>query len=124
MFAPDWEEGCPSCSFWADRFNGIAIHLNHRDVTMVAISRAPWEKLEAFKRRMGWNFQWLSSGNNVFNYDYHVSFTPEALKGLVEHNYAKLETEISDWPGVSVFYKDRDGNIYHTYSAYARGIDF
>ena len=123
MFAPDWEEGCPSCSFWADSFNGVAVHLNHRDVTLIAISRAPWEKLEAFERRMGWNFKWLSSGNNDFNYDYHVSFTPEALKGQVELNYAKRETEISDWPGVSVFYKDGDGNIYHTYSAYERGID-
>jgi predicted dithiol-disulfide oxidoreductase (DUF899 family) len=123
MFAPDWEEGCPSCSFWADNFNGIAIHLNHRDVTLVAISRASSEKLEAFKRRMGWTFKWVSSGSNDFNYDYHVSFTPEALKGQVEYNYAKRKTDTSDLPGVSVFYKDGDGNIYHTYSAYARGID-
>jgi predicted dithiol-disulfide oxidoreductase (DUF899 family) len=123
MFAPDWEEGCPSCSFWADSFNAIGIHLNHRDVTLLAISRAPWEKLEGFKRRLGWNFKWLSSGNNDFNYDYHVSFTPEALKNPVEYNYAKRETDTSDLPGVSVFYKDADGNIYHTYSAYARGID-
>jgi predicted dithiol-disulfide oxidoreductase (DUF899 family) len=123
MFAPDWEEGCPSCSFWADSFNGVGVHLNHRDVTLVAISRAPWEKLEAFKRRMGWNFKWLSSGNHEFNYDYHVSFTPEALKGQVEYNYAKRETETSDWPGVSVFYKDGDGSVFHTYSCYSRGID-
>jgi predicted dithiol-disulfide oxidoreductase (DUF899 family) len=122
MFAPDWEEGCPSCSFWADNFNEVGVHLNHRDVTLVAISRAPWEKLEAFKRRMGWNFKWLSSGNNDFNYDYHVSFTPEALKGQVEYNYAKQEG-YSDLPGVSVFYKNGNGNTYHTYSAYARGID-
>ena len=91
MFAPDWNEGCPSCSFWADNFNVIGIHLNHRDVTMIAISRAPWEKLEAFKRRMGWNFKWFSSGNNDFNYDYHVSFTPEVLKSQVEYNYGKWE---------------------------------
>jgi predicted dithiol-disulfide oxidoreductase (DUF899 family) len=133
MFAPDWEEGCPSCSFWADNFNAIGIHLNHRDVTMIAISRAPLEKLEVFKHRMGWNFKWFSSGNNDFNYDYHVSFTPEALKGKAEYNYSKLadfarrndmvETEVSELPGVSVFYKDRDGNIYHTYSTYERGID-
>jgi predicted dithiol-disulfide oxidoreductase (DUF899 family) len=133
MFAPDWEEGCRSCSFWADNFNGIRIHLNHRDVSLVAISRAPWEKLEAFKRRMGWNFKWLSSADNDFNYDYHVSFNFEALKSPLEYNYAKLadfaqrydmrETELSDLPGVSVFYKDEDGNIYHTYSAYERGID-
>src|SRR6516225_4320157 len=123
MFAPDWNEGCPSCSFWADGFNGIGIHLNHRDVTMIAVSRAPWEKLEAFKRRMGWNFKWFSSGNNDFNYDYHVSFTPEALKSPVEYNYGKWEKGYSDLPGLSVFYKDGDGNIFHAYSAYARGID-
>jgi predicted dithiol-disulfide oxidoreductase (DUF899 family) len=107
---------------WADNFNGVGVHLHHRDVTLVAISRAPWEKLEGLKRRMGWNFKWLSSGNNDFNYDYQVSFTPEALKVQVEYNYAKRETEMSDLPGVSVFCKDGDGNIYHTYSAYARGI--
>jgi len=123
MFAPDEEGPCRSCSFWADSFNAIAIHLNHRDVTMVAISRAPSEKLEAFKRRMGWDFKWVSSGNNDFNYDYHVSFTPEALKDQVEYNYAKQQTDSTDLPGVSVFYKDGNGNIYHTYSVYARGID-
>jgi predicted dithiol-disulfide oxidoreductase (DUF899 family) len=123
MFAPDWERPCRSCSFWADNFNGIGVHLNHRDVTLVAISRAPWEKLEAFRRQMGWNFKWLSSGKNDFNYDYQVSFTPEALKGQVEYNYGQWETDSSDLPGVSVFYKDGKGNIYHTYSAYARGID-
>ena len=90
---------------------------------MVAISRAPSEKLAAFKRRMGWNFKWVSSGNTDFNYDYHVSFTPEALKGQIEYNYGKQETDSTDWPGVSVFYKDGNGNIYHTYSAYSRGID-
>ena len=123
LFAPDWEQPCRSCSFWADNFNGIGVHLNHRDVTLVAISRAPWEKLEAFKRRMGWNFKWLSSGNNDFNYDYQVSFTPEALKGQIEYNYGTWEPDSSDLPGVSVFYQGEDGNIYHTYSAYARGID-
>jgi predicted dithiol-disulfide oxidoreductase (DUF899 family) len=133
MFAPDWEEACRSCSFWADNFNGIVVHLNHRDVTLVGISRAPREKLEAFRGRMGWSFKWFSSGNSDFNYDYHVSFRPEELKGKAEYNYAKLadfaqrygmrETELSDLPGVSVFYKDKDGNIYHTYSVYERGID-
>ena len=122
MFAPN-DRPCRSCSFWADNFNGLSVHLNHRDVTLVAISRAPAEELEAFKQRMGWNFKWLSSGHNDFNYDYQVSFTPEALKGQVEYNYGKWETDSPDLPGVSVFYKDGDGNIYHTYSAYARGID-
>jgi predicted dithiol-disulfide oxidoreductase (DUF899 family) len=133
MFAPDWEEGCPSCSFWADNFNAIGIHLKHRDVTMIAISRAPWEKLAAFKRRMGWTFKWVSSGNNDFNYDYRVSFTAEAVKGGAEYNYHPLAdfakrygmqlNEVSELPGVSVFYKDGDGNVYHTYSTYERGID-
>ena len=123
MFGPDWERPCRSCSFWADNFNGIGVHLNHRDVTLVAISRAPSEKLEGFKRRIGWDFKWLSSGNNDFNYDYQVSFTPEVLKGQIEYNYGNWEADSSDMPGVSVFYQDGEGNIYHTYSAYSRGID-
>jgi predicted dithiol-disulfide oxidoreductase (DUF899 family) len=123
MFAPDWEEGCPSCSFWADNFNGIGVHLNHRDVTMVAISRAPLEKLETFKRRMGWSFKWLSSGSNDFNYDYHVSFPAEAPQKELEYNYGKREIDTPDLPGVSVFYKDEEGRVFHTYSSYARGID-
>src|SRR5215472_11601064 len=76
MFAPDWEEGCKSCSFWADNFNGIPIHLNHRDVTLTAVSRAPWAKINAYKKRMGWSFPWVSSYGSDFNFDYHVSFTP------------------------------------------------
>ena len=90
---------------------------------MAAISRSPSDQLEAFKQRMGWSFQWFSSGDNDFNYDYHVSFTPEALKAKVEYNYREYEADSLDMPGVSVFYKDGEGNIYHTYSAYARGID-
>lgn len=122
MFSP--EEGpCRACSFWADSFNSVGIHLNHRDVTLVAISRSPSDQLEAFKRRMGWSFNWFSSGDNDFNYDYHVSFTAEDLKDKVEYNYSGREIESPDLPGVSVFYKDDNGNIYHTYSAYARGID-
>jgi predicted dithiol-disulfide oxidoreductase (DUF899 family) len=123
MFAPDWEEGCPSCSFWADNFNGIGVHVNHRDVTMVAISRAPLEKLETFKRRMGWSFKWLSSGSNDFNYDYHVSFPAEESEKELEYNYGKREIDTPDLPGVSVFYKDEKGRVFHTYSSYARGID-
>src|ERR1700731_5270403 len=113
MFAPDWEEGCRSCSFWADGFNAIGLHVNHRDVTLVAISRAPSEKLEAFKRRMGWNFNWLSSGNNDFNHDYQVSFTPEELEDQVEYNYVKQETDNLEWRGGSVFFKDGDGSVFH-----------
>jgi predicted dithiol-disulfide oxidoreductase (DUF899 family) len=123
MFAPDWKEGCRSCSFWADGFNAIGVHVIHRDVTMVAISRAPIEKLEAFKRRMGWTFKWVSSGDNDFNYDYQVSFTPQELENEVEYNYTQQKTETPDLPGVSVFYRDSNGDIFHTYSAYSRGID-
>jgi len=123
MFDPEWEEGCPSCSFWADNFNGIDVHLNHRDVTMVAISRAPLAKLEAFQKRMGWSFKWMSSYDNGFNYDYHVSFTPEALEKEVYYNYGRRKTDSSELPGVSVFYKDEQGNVFHTYSSYSRGID-
>jgi predicted dithiol-disulfide oxidoreductase (DUF899 family) len=123
MFDPSWLEGCPSCSFWADNFNGIGVHLNHRDVTMVAISRAPLEKLEAFKKRMGWSFKWLSSLNNDFNYDYHVSFTEEARKKDVYYNYGSRKTDMPELPGTSVFYKDEHGNVFHTYSSYSRGID-
>src|SRR5215471_1190992 len=124
MFAPEWDAGCPHCSFWADNFNPIILHLNHRDATMVAISRAPQEKIEAFKKRMGWSFKWVSSGNNSFNYDFYVSFTSESLKqGTAYYNYRKAEFDHQDREGVSVFYKDDSGSIFHTYSAYARGID-
>jgi predicted dithiol-disulfide oxidoreductase (DUF899 family) len=124
MFTPSWEEGCKHCSFWADNFNPIVIHLNHRDVSFVAISRAPIAKIDAFKKRMGWNFRWVSAFDNDFNYDYHVSFTPEDLKrGPVFYNYETVEMNFEDREGTSAFYKDDDGAIYHTYSAYARGID-
>jgi len=90
MFGPDWDEGCPSCSFWADNYNGINIHLQHRDVTLIAVSRAPSEKLQAYRERMGWDFKWVSSLNNEFNFDFHVSFTPAELEqGEVEYNYHK-----------------------------------
>ena len=124
MFGPDWDAGCPHCSFWADNFNGIDPHLKHRDVTFVAVSRAPLDKLEAFKRRMGWSFKWVSAGENGFNYDYCVSFTPEQLaKGEISYNYAVAKLIRSEMPGISAFYKKAEGEIYHTYSAYARGVD-
>ena len=124
MFAPEWDAGCPHCSFWADNFNPIITHLNHRDVTMVAISRAPLAKIESFKKRMGWSFRWLSSGNNSFNYDFNVSFTAESLNsGSAQYNYEKADFNHRDREGASVFYKDEAGSIFHTYSAYARGID-
>lgn len=124
MFAPDWDEGCPSCSFWADNFNGITVHLNHRDVTMVAISRAPLDQLEAYKKRMGWTFRWVSSSGTDFNRDFHVSFTREEQeKGEMYYNYEMRHFPSSDGAGISVFYKDETGTIFHTYSCYARGLD-
>jgi predicted dithiol-disulfide oxidoreductase (DUF899 family) len=124
MFAPDWEDGCRGCSFWADNFNGIVPHLNQRDVTFVAISRAPLAKLQAFAKRLGWNFKWLSSAGNDFNYDYNVSFTPESLAGgSAIYNYAANKMNMTELPGISVFFKDADGNVFHTYSCYARGLD-
>ncbi|HEV7365544.1 MAG TPA: thioredoxin family protein [Gemmatimonadales bacterium] len=124
MFAPDWEAGCPACSFWADNFNGIDVHLKHRDTSFLAISHAPLVKLEAYKRRMGWSFKWVSSANTDFNFDYQVSFRPEEVarkKGF--YNFAVTDPLSPEREGVSVFYKDATGTVYHTYSAYARGID-
>jgi predicted dithiol-disulfide oxidoreductase (DUF899 family) len=124
MFNPASEEGCKHCSFWADNFNDIVVHLNHRDATFVAISRAALAKIEAFKKRMGWSFKWLSSSQNDFNYDYQASFAPEATaSGTVFYNYANQKMNMSDREGVSIFHKDASGAVFHTYSAYARGID-
>jgi predicted dithiol-disulfide oxidoreductase (DUF899 family) len=122
MFGPDWEEGCPSCSFWADNYNGAVVHLSHRDVSLVAISRAPLEKLESYRKRMGWSFKWVSSYGNEFNRDYHVSFTPEEQKTAI-YNYKPSGFVSSEAPGVSVFSKGAEGQIFHTYSCYARGLD-
>jgi predicted dithiol-disulfide oxidoreductase (DUF899 family) len=124
MFPPDWSEGCKHCSFWADNFNPIGIHLNHRDVSMVAASRAPLAKIETFRKRMGWNFKWVSAANSDFNYDYGVSFTPEEVKsGTAIYNFGTISPGMTDREGASVFYKDGSGTIFHTYSTYARGID-
>ncbi len=124
MFSPEWDEGCPSCSFWADNFNGIDIHLEHRDVSFVAISRAPVAKIEAYRKRMGWSFRWLSSFDGDFNFDYHASFTPEERNSATAlYNYARTDPGMSDHSGVSVFYKDEAGAVFHTYSCYSRGVD-
>jgi predicted dithiol-disulfide oxidoreductase (DUF899 family) len=124
MLGPEWEEGCKSCSFLADHFDGAAIHLAQRDVTLVVISRAPVPKIETFKRRMGWRFPWVSSYDNDFNRDYHVSFSKEELaRGKVEYNYAPTGAPGEEMPGVSAFFKDASGNVFHTYSSYARGLD-
>ena len=124
MFDPSWDAGCLHCSFWADNFNEIIVHLNQRDVTMITVSRAPYSKLAAYKKRMGWDFKWVSSYDSDFNFDYDVSFTPEELhrkEGF--YNYDLQDTLSSEREGVSVFYKDPEGRLFHTYSAYARGID-
>jgi predicted dithiol-disulfide oxidoreductase (DUF899 family) len=124
MFAPDWEEGCKSCSFWADNFNGIGSHLDHRDVTLLAISRAPLQKLQGYAKRMGWTFPWYSSAGSDFNFDYQVSFTPQQLAaGEATYNYAPLQHNMSDLVGISVFAKNEAGEVFHTYSTYARGVD-
>ncbi|MFT4158995.1 DUF899 domain-containing protein [Shinella sp.] len=124
MYGPDWDAGCPGCSFMADHIDGMLPHLNNHDVTMIAVSRAPLEKLEAYRKRMGWKFPWVSSHGSDFNFDYHVSFTKEELaSGKVMYNYR--ETDAADahdeLPGLSAFFKDEDGIVYHTYSDYARG---
>jgi len=121
MFGPDWEEGCPGCSFNADHVDPARIHFQQRDVTFVAISRAPIEKIEAFKKRMGWTFDWVSSYESDFNYDFGVSFKPEQMGQEVFFNYQMTKVEIEELPAISVFYKDADGNIFHTYSTYNRG---
>ena len=124
MFGPEWEEGCKSCSFLADHIDGSIVHLAHRDVTFVVVSRAPLEKIEAFKLRMGWRFKWVSSYGNDFNFDYHVSFpNDEIASGKVSYNFEMQSFPSEEAPGASVFYKDGSGDIFHTYSAYGRGLD-
>ena len=124
MFGPDWSEGCKSCSFWADNFNGIDVHLKHRDVTLIAVSRAPFATLDAYKKRMGWSFKWVSSFGSDFNRDYHVSFNPEDEKeGKVDYNYTLQKFPSEEAPGISVFYKNAAGDVFHTYSCYGRGLD-
>lgn len=124
MFDPAWDEGCKSCSFWVDNFDGIVVHLRHRDVSFALVSRAPIEILEAYRRRMGWRVTWVSSLHTDFNRDYRVSFTPEELEqGRAYYNYAERTFPVAEAPGISVFYRDGDGAVYHTYSCYARGLD-
>jgi predicted dithiol-disulfide oxidoreductase (DUF899 family) len=122
MFGPGWEEGCVGCSFWADHLDGAVMHLEHHDVTVVVVSRAPFAELEAFRRRMGWKFKWVSSNGSDFNYDYNVSFTEDDLaRGKVYYNYGMTENAGEEMPGLSVFHKLPDGGIVHTYSSFARG---
>jgi predicted dithiol-disulfide oxidoreductase (DUF899 family) len=124
MFGPGWEEGCRSCSFLSDHFDAATIHLAQRDVTLVVISHAPIAQIEKFKQRMGWKFEWVSSFGSDFNFDYHVSFTPEEqASGEIEYNYGKAAYFSEEGPGLSVFAKDAAGEVFHTYSSYTRGLD-
>ncbi len=124
MFGPDWEAGCPGCSFLADHLDGAIVHLNNHDVSFVCVSRAPLDKIEAYRRRMDWHFPWVSSFGSDFNFDYHVSFTREELAaGPVTYNFRETPPEQAhdELPGLSSFYRDTDGTVFHTYSNYARG---
>jgi predicted dithiol-disulfide oxidoreductase (DUF899 family) len=124
MFGPDWEAGCPGCSFLSDHIDGTLAHLNNHDVTYVTVSRAPLDKIEAYKKRMGWQFPWVSSFGSDFNFDFHVSFTKEELEsGKVFYNFRETSGEDAndELPGMSAFARDEAGNVYHTYSDYARG---
>jgi predicted dithiol-disulfide oxidoreductase (DUF899 family) len=124
MFGPGWKEGCPSCSFLADTFDGAAVHLAQRDVNFVVVSRATLPEIEAFKKRMRWRFNWVSSSGSDFNFDYHVSFSKDdKAKGKVYYNYDMTDFPSEEAPGTSVFYKNEAGEIFHTYSSYARGLD-
>jgi predicted dithiol-disulfide oxidoreductase (DUF899 family) len=122
MFGPEWSDGCVGCSFEMDHMDGVIVHLEHHDVSYVVVSRAPLDKLEAFRRRMGWRFKWVSSYDSDFNYDFHVSFTPEEIAShKAYYNYEPRDVGIDELSGRSVYYKDAAGGIFHTYSAYARG---
>jgi predicted dithiol-disulfide oxidoreductase (DUF899 family) len=125
MFHPDWSAACKSCSFWADNFERAIVHLNARDTNLAAVSRAPIEKLEAFKQRLGWSFEWVSCGAaGVFNRDLGTAFTPEETKQTgANYNYGSIHFPMEDAPGLSVFAKDEAGALYHTYSTYGRGLD-
>jgi predicted dithiol-disulfide oxidoreductase (DUF899 family) len=126
MLGPDWDAGCPGCSFLSDHVDGTLPHLNNHDVTWVAVSRAPLEKIEAYKTRMGWKFPWASSSGTDFNFDYHVSFTPQDLaKGKAVYNFSAIESDNAndELPGMSAFYRNERGEVFHTYSTYARGLE-
>jgi predicted dithiol-disulfide oxidoreductase (DUF899 family) len=123
MFGPDWDEGCPSCSFWADSFGGMPVHLAHRDASLVAVSRAPFAQIDAYRWRMGWSFPWVSSAGSDFNFDYGVSFTPEQRAAGAEYNYRQFPDLGDELPGLSVFAMDEASQVFHTYSTYGRGLD-
>jgi len=122
MFGPDWTDGCVGCSFEMDHMDGVVVHLEHHDVTYIAVSRAPLSRLEAFRQRMGWRFKWVSSYGSDFNYDFHVSFRPDEIaSGKAYYNYEQRDVGIDELSGRSVFYRDVAGDVFHTYSSFARG---
>ena len=124
MFDPADDAGCPHCSFWADNFDGVPIHLQARGISFVAVSRAPYAKIADYQARMGWKFPWYSSHGSRFNYDLGVAFSPEALAdGSAIYNYGSTDPGLEDREGISAFARNASGDVLHTYSAYARGID-
>ena len=124
MFGAGWQEGCKGCCYLADHFDGAILHLAHHDVSLVAVSHAPWQEFQAFRQRMGWRFRWVSSGQSRFNEDFGVSASPEQIaRGEVSYNYEASREPFEEMPGLSVFYRDSAGEIFHTYSTYARGLD-
>lgn len=123
MFGPDWNEGCPSCSFWSDNFNGIDGHLAARDTAFVLVSRGPLDRLEAYKKRLGWTFRWVSSAGSDFNFDFGVSFVKGSDAAGPNYNYGSMKVGGEEMPGISAFRRGDDGAIYHTYSTYGRGLD-
>ena len=123
MFGPGWENPCRSCSFWADNLERNVVHVAARDVTLLVCSRAPYPELQPFKQRMGWTFKWVSSHGSDFNFDYHVSFPDGEAEREIDYNYTRQKSGMTDLPGISVFYKDPQGAVFHSYSTYARGLD-
>ena len=124
MFGPDWHEGCPSCSFVSDHLDGAVDHLAARDVSLAVVSRAPWPKIDAFQKRMGWRFNWVSSYGSEFNRDFHVWFTKDEMaSGRVDYNYARQAFPSEEAPGMTVFFRDTNGDLFHTYSTYGRGVE-
>jgi predicted dithiol-disulfide oxidoreductase (DUF899 family) len=124
MLGPGWEAGCPGCSFMADHIEGAAVHLAQRDLTLLVVSRAPLAEIERFRQRMGWRFRWVSSCGTDFNHDFGVSFTPEEMaRGEVDYNYTRQPFPSEEAPGISVFFKDGAGEVFHTYSTYGRGVE-
>ena len=124
MFATGWDEGCPNCSFMADHTDGMNVHLANHDVTMIAVSRAPLAEIERYRKRMGWQFKWVSSNGNSFNYDFRVTFTPEQIaSGQIGYNFGESPYLEEELPGISAFFKDEAGAVFRTYSTYGRGVE-